>query len=409
MTRKVVNYNEDSESESEDFEDGLDFDQDEDHDESIDGIRRRRSLENQVSAARDLLENSLVPDPTEEEPRNHFTPTRVQFPVNAPQFHTLPENMPNNPPPAAPIVAFEDENGDDEIRALQEACRNVERVVWDPNDVKFFFSKVEIKMSAVGVKKQYTKFQVLSTILPKKVEDEMKSLLVRSEAEFPERNAYKLLKTEIMRIFGPKPESAVDRALSRVIVDTPSQLARALVNDLCKTQLRGCQCCPPIVAALWKRQLSSTVRAGIAHCQFNADTFNQVVQLADDIHATARPVGTVAAVTGSLDETLPALQSSVVPEVAATSRGGRGRGRGGRGRGGRGGGGRGGQSNQSNQNQSQGQNQARARSGTKHPDLPPGEWSGCNMHFRWGKGAFFCSEPSTCPWKNIYAQKPAKQ
>ena len=186
-------------------------------------------------------------------------------------------------------------------------------------------------------------------------------------------------------------------------MDTPSQLARALVNDLCKTQLRGCQCCPAIVAALWKRQLSSTVRAGIAHCQFNADTFNSVVQLADDIHATSRPIGSVAAIA-SMDETLPALQSSVVPEVAATSRGGRGRGRGGRGRGGRGGN-RGGQSNSSsNQN-----NQARPRSGTKHPDLPDGDWSGCNMHFRWGKGAFFCSEPSTCPWKNVYASKPAKQ
>ena len=99
-------------------------------------------------------------------------------------------------------------------------------------------------MSAVGVRKQYTKFQVLSTILPKKVEDEMKALLVKSEAEFPAKDAYKQLKTEVLRIFGPKPEGAVERALSRVMVETPSQLARALVNDICKTQLKGCKCCP---------------------------------------------------------------------------------------------------------------------------------------------------------------------
>ena len=186
------------------------------------------------------------------------------------------------------------------------------------------------------------------------------------------------------------------------MVETPSQLARALVNDICKTQLKGCKCCPAIVSALWKRQLSSQIRAGIAHCQLTAESFNEVVQLADDIHNSSRPAGSVAAIAAvSMDETLPALQSSVVPEIAATSRGGRGgRGRGGRGRGrgrGRGGGG-----------QSEPE-QARPRSGTKHPDLPQGEWKGCNMHYRWGKSAFFCSEPSTCPWKNIYVQKPAKQ
>ena len=55
-------------------------------------------------------------------------------------------------------------------------------------------------MSAVGVKKQYTKFQVLSTVIPKAVEDEVKSMLCKQEAEYPERNAYKLLKSEIFRI-----------------------------------------------------------------------------------------------------------------------------------------------------------------------------------------------------------------
>ena len=169
------------------------------------------------------------------------------------------------------IVAFEAEDGADEAGALREACRNVEKLEWDDNDVAFFFSKAEIKMSAVGVKKQYTKFQVLSTVLPKKVEDQLKPMLVKTETDFPLKDAYKQLKSEILRIFGPKPERAVERALSRVLVDTPSHLARDLVNDICKTQLKNCQCCPAIVSTLWKRQLSSQVRAGIAHCKFNAD------------------------------------------------------------------------------------------------------------------------------------------
>ena len=164
---------------------------------------------NQVEEPSDESYNSVE----EEDPDLLVSPRRPhQSPQHSPRALLQPDpqsveevlesvgrnlrNLPNNPhrqalqqaaaaaavvdampdPPA--IVAFEDENGTDDQRALQEACRNVERVEWDDNDVAFFFSKVEIKMSAVGVKKQYTKFQVLSTTLPKKVEDQLKPLLI---------------------------------------------------------------------------------------------------------------------------------------------------------------------------------------------------------------------------------------
>ena len=306
-----------------------------------------------------------------------------------------------NPPDAEQevmpdIVNFEDENGEDDASALQNACRNLERFNWDPNNLKFTFQKLEIKMSAVGVKKQYTKFQVLSTVIPKEVEDEVQSLLTCQEAEFPNKDAYKLLKKEVMRIFGPRPEEAIERALGRVLTGKPSQLARALVNDLSKCKM-ACQCCPDWILALWKRQLPGNVRAGIAHCTFNKDTFDSVVQLADDIYSSSRPTPSVAAVsrqTSALDETQPGLQYPV-PEVNAIRGGGRGRGRG---RGGRGGRGRG-----ASQGQTGGAD--KPHKGTKHPDLPEGEWRGCGMHFRWGRGAFFCSAPATCPWKDVYATK----
>ena len=191
----------------------------------------------------------------------------------------------------------------------------------------------------------------------------------------------------------------MERALSRVLVDTPSHLARDLVNDLCKSQLVNCQCCPAIVACLWKRQLSGQVRAGIAHCTFDAQNFNATVQLADDIHASAFPQGASSVAAVSLDETQPAIPYASVPEVAAVrgqSRGGRGRGRGPRNRGNRGGRGGGGSSQPKH-------------SGTKHPDLPSGDWKGCGMHFKHGRSAYFCSEPSTCPWKDVFIAKPAKQ
>ena len=162
---------------------------------------------------------------------------------------------------------------------------------------------------------------------------------------------------------------------------------------------RSC-CCPANVLAIWRRHLPSNVRAGIAHMAFNAGTFNEVCQRADDIHASNNAGGqvhafSVAAVASptDLDKTQPGIPYPV-PETAAIQRGGRGRGRG-RGRGGRSS--RGGAPQQSGG--------PRQYKGTKHPDLPAGDWTGCNLHFKFGRGANFCAEPATCPWKNIYTPK----
>ena len=148
--------------------------------------------------------------------------------------------------------------------------------------------------------------------------------------------------------------------------------------------------------------------AHIAHIVLNKENFEAAIELADKIFtSTTNPsvasVSAVRAQTQSADETLPAIPYAQ-QEVAAIRGSGRGRGRGRRGRGGRsnrGGAGAGGATGTQTASQPR-------HKGTKHPDLPNGEWRGCQMHFRWGKSAFFCSEPSSCPWKDIYIPKPAK-
>ena len=315
-------------------------------------------------------------------------------------------------------VEFEDENGQDDPGALKEACRNAASVEWDDTDIRFFFNQVEIKMQAVGVKKNFTKLQVLSTVIPKRVQDEVKELLSMKASEFPNNDGYKQLKHEILRIFGPRPEDAVDRALARVLTGKPSQLARALVGDICKRRL-DCPCCPAVVMSLWKRQLPSNVKSHIAGMKFDKSTMKDVLQHADDVFSSNQPSSSVAAVRlaaaaapppASLDETQPAIPYPA-PEVAAASRGGGGNrgGRGGRGgyRGSRGGGNRGG-GNSGQGGQSGQDGQARRHRGPKHPDLPPGEWKGCGLHYKWGKGAHFCAEPATCPWKNVFTPRPSK-
>ena len=164
-----------------------------------------------------------------------------------------------------------------------------------------------------------------------------------------------------------------------------------------------CQCCPDIIAALWKRQLPSNVKSAIAGMKFNKDTFNEVLQKADDVFSSNAPP-TVAAIRGvaavNLDETQPAIPYAT-PEVAAVARSGArgGRGRGGRGnRGGRGRGGNNGNNGGASQDSSAPKNKP-----ARNPDLPAGDVSNfCSMHFKHGKSAFFCNAPATCPWKDVF-------
>ena len=85
-------------------------------------------------------------------------------------------------PPA--VVNFEDENGVDSENALEKACNRAEKILWDDNDLQFVFNQFEIRVAACGVKKQFTKFQVLVNILPRKIQDQVKPLLRKKETEF---------------------------------------------------------------------------------------------------------------------------------------------------------------------------------------------------------------------------------
>ena len=304
------------------------------------------------------------------------------------------------------MVAFEDENGNDKANALSDAIKAVAGYVWDEGDLKFSFGQIETRMAAAGVKKQFTKLQVLTTILPARMLAQVKPMLRKTETDFEENNAYKLLKDKILTIFAPKKDQRMEEALSLVLTGQPSQLARDLVDKICKNDL-DCDCCPDIILCLWKRQLSSAVKAGIAHCEFNKDTFENVITLADAIHFNtsnggAAVVAAVGQVQSQLDETLPAIPYAT-PEVAAVrgSRGG-GRGyRGGRGnRGGNRGNGRGGGA--TNTESAQNGQGGRGR-GPRHPDGPPDR--ACRQHWKWGKSSYFCVEPLTCPWKNHIAPR----
>ena len=405
----------DEESEEENFEEGLDFQEQED--ESISGIRRRLSEEASVSRVGEALNQTLGADRVDTNPRDHFSPVQVRFPVNAPALR----------PPQA-VMAFEDENAADGADALNKAIQGLRNFVYDPQDLKFTFQQLEIKMKAAGVRKNFTKLQTLTTILPKEVIDEIKNLLRKEETEFENNDAYKQAKHKILEIFGQADEEPFERAMSRVMSGKPSQLARGIVNDMCDREMVGC-CCHKWVAGAWKRQLPSSVKQAIADTPFNHTNFSQILKTADKVFGSTRPsqAASVAAVDASAD---PALDEAFHPsmpwpqhptEVAAYSQRGRGQGRG-RGSGGRGQG-RGGQQNGQQGGRGGGQNRGQGNRGNgggrgqggsrgsghprhktqRHADLPPFE--SCFRHWTFGKSAHFCMEPASCPWKDHWVPK----
>ena len=109
-----------------------------------------------------------------------------------------PEDPPGPPPDPIMATNFEDENGTDDARAMQDACKNLSSFAFNQEDLPFYFQQIEAKMGAVGVKKNFTKFQVLSTIIPPHVMNEVKPLLRLQATDFPENDAYKQLKQRIM-------------------------------------------------------------------------------------------------------------------------------------------------------------------------------------------------------------------
>ena len=316
---------------------------------------------------------------------------------------------------ASIMATFEDIDGVDDDNALSKALNQLAKFEFDLNDIEFTFNQIEIKMTTAGVKKNFTKFQVLSSIIPKKIQDQVKSLLRKNEAAFPNKDAYRQLKQKILTIFGPSCEANFDRALQRTLTGMPSELARALVDDICKKELNGC-CCTGAVASLWKRALPLAVKQAVSHLEFNKDTFESVVAVADKVWASSRPSGvTIAAMQSpaaeSVEESMNqgfiadpgdpvqvAAQSIVAAVQKFSTRGNnRGRGqRGGRGRGNRGGGRGGGQ------NQNQGKPH-RWSNLTKSADNPPN--SVCKKHYVFGKSAHWCEEPVTCPWKDYFIPK----
>ena len=275
------------------------------------------------------------------------------------------------------------------------------KVPWN-SDVEYFFFKLENQMELINITSQWYKRVVLANNLREDIEVEVKDILKKTKTNAPPK-VYKVLKHKIISLFGEKEEDAFERAAQLELTGKPSALAKKIVDIMCQCDPPLVDCCgAKTVSALWRRKLPQQVKSRIAGMSLKND-FETVIQLADDCFATLQPqqVSFVAAA-----ETAESPQTAQALEVAAVGRG-RGQNRGqqynrgysgsrGAPRGGQRGGQRGGGAGQHGQ---AGQQQG--------GDTPPED--ACYQHKRYGRKAYFCSDPDSCPWRYQTTPRPKKQ
>ena len=193
-----------------------------------------------------------------------------------------------------------------------------------------------------------------------------------------------------MDLFGQKPEDAYVKAKNRVMTGKPSQLGKALLEDLCKKdkKLDGC-CCSNIVWGMYREALPVVVRNHIAEMPFNKDSFKDVFTKSDQVFDSnkasdnsSRPVASVST---------PATAQSEVAAVQGQSKN--------KGQGNKNKNKNKGQGQGKNNGQNGGQKNGQGETATKTPINDDGH---CRIHAKWKENATFCAAPWGCKMKNVY-------
>ena len=298
------------------------------------------------------------------------------------------------------MADFESENGIDGDKADEKL--GTIQCPFDKDDIEYWFSELEGQLEVINVRAQWTKRTALQRVLPLEIKAEVKSLLRLTKSNAG-NDIYKRLKQELIDLFGKKQEDDYLRAKNRRLTGKPSQLGKALIDDIChgEKKLDGC-CCAKIVWAMFREELPVVIRNHISEMTFSKDTYKQVFARADQVYASNQapephPRPTVAAVKS---------ESTSNPEVAAVNFRPR-------------------KNKKNNQNASQKKPQESGSSspssapsssssssnssnpptkpkGTRHPTAKGKDENLCRIHYQWGINGTYCAAPWKCPMKDIW-------
>ena len=112
------------------------------------------------------------------------------------------------------MTEFDAENGTDNDKAMDKL--GSVKVPFTKEDIEYWFVELEGQLEVIGVKSQWLKRIALQQFLPPDIRVEIKSLLMVTKANSGD-DIYKRMKTELIDLFGQKPEDAYMRAKNRVL------------------------------------------------------------------------------------------------------------------------------------------------------------------------------------------------
>ena len=107
------------------------------------------------------------------------------------------------------MTNFDEQNANNGADAMKNLGQI--KVSWDSEDPQYFFQKLETELQIFEINKQFTKRQALIRLLPDTVGKEFKHLINLQETEAGAL-PYKILKTAIIKAYGPRPGDAYQRA-----------------------------------------------------------------------------------------------------------------------------------------------------------------------------------------------------
>ena len=273
------------------------------------------------------------------------------------------------------MVAFDTQNKADAPEAVTKAATI--KLEYNQKEIDFWFNQLEAMMKFRGVKHQWTKLQVLITLLPANVCSEVKHLL-RLREETAGNDCYKKVKNELIRMFGMQEEDKYEVASGLILTTTPSQLCRRIIDIVCPDHptLEGC-CSAPIIQGMWKAQLPKAVRNALAGKSIKGGNLNSVLELADAVFKANGSKATPQVATLAAGEDDPQLAGV----NRFTKKGG----------------------NAGSQNKANKTGGSSKKQTKKSKDNPPEGC--CPKHYQFGKAAWYCTNTTTCPWHDKITPK----
>ena len=310
------------------------------------------------------------------------------------------------------MAEFMDQNDIDGTKALS----NVQglKFEFDRHDIKTWLRRFEVRLEFLEVKSQWLKRVALENALPIDVATTCNDLFDRTKTQIAAETAqedkliYRKCKLRLLKVYGPKPEEAFEKALALTMTGLPSEAAKEIRSLVCPgvPPMKDCHC-HIAISSIWRKLLHRDVRGAIANMDLQTN-FDQTIEAADVYHKAFMASGTtVAAVSVPAPAPAPApaghppfndlesFAAHVTAEIAAF-RGGKTRG----------------------QSHTRGQPAARYphQAGTRRPpptrkpqphaDGPPS--NACVNHWNHGRQAYNCAAKETCPWRDFIVPRPQK-